>query len=106
MKILEKMFEAHHCLPRERKLEHSPGILSVEKGGPHADWMYCVMIKGAVLRTRMMWVTLGEVGKLAEAAFPPLQHGELNTYFRGKECMHQRLSSFPNTHRKCLISSP
>ena len=35
MKIVEEMFEGHHCLPSKRKLEHSPGTLSVEKGGTH-----------------------------------------------------------------------
>ena len=29
------MFEGHHCLPSKRKLEHSPGAVSVEKGGTH-----------------------------------------------------------------------
>lgn len=35
MKIVEEMFEGHHCLPSKRKLEHSPETLSVEKGGTH-----------------------------------------------------------------------
>lgn len=36
MKIAE-VFESHNCLPSKRKLEHSPGTLSVEKGGAHTD---------------------------------------------------------------------
>ena len=35
MKIVEEMFEGHHCLPSKRKLEYCPGTLSVEKGGTH-----------------------------------------------------------------------
>ena len=56
------------CLPSKRKLERSPGTLSVVLtlvGG--------VTIKGIVLRTRLTWVTLGKVDKLAQAPFPPLQ---------------------------------